>query len=831
MSALPAGTRGPEVFPMSIRSRMAVALLAILPLVAPAVGGDPTLTSLSRMRTLGVWDLSNGADYNASSEITIAGGNATLGTTAGSFLQDQDADFTPNGSLDAALEIGGDSIRLAGDPSNRVANGDFSAGTNWTYANTSRAVVAWDSTNLTGGMGVGTPWRQGGSFDPPTPWSSTSSAGASSVLNDELVITHDGGGSLRDDVNFFGDASRWAGASRAPGPWNWSAYDRLGLWLNNASGGGPGLAVYVYLESINPAVSWSSPNQSVSTGWEYHGFNLDPFVAAGANLSQVNRIDVRFTNLTGTATFYLDDLVLFKASAAEEAGAISQVVTKPATPPSTGGTLLQFSYNATAVANATAWLNATRNGTAVWSQPLAPGLSGSVYLDATFPFAAGGDHALAFNLTAIPFADRIADVRVSVDDVVLTAPDFRNGTYESLPIDAGTAVNWTAAIWFATLNGTGTVAVDLRAGNTSSPGDATWTPLTPIAPRPLPLTKARYLQYRASITTPNASRSVSLDSIAFDFVSYFPSGTVETLPLAPAGIVNWEDFTAVIDTPPGTSLTFEFALDGGSWNGLSNPMNLTGWGGSSIVFRATLATTNGTLAPSLDALSIQYYHAGPLAAITLDPPFTTISADATADFTAMGSDADGNPVPVSPGWAADVGSANATGPSTGRYTPPLVGDWTVWANDSGASGASTVRVIPGPLASILVTPDPATLSATDAPLQFLAWGFDAKGNARPANPSWSATGGSVDTATGIYTPGPLGAFTVYANDSGVSGSASVTVTAGPLSSLVVSPATTTLTAGTTQAYTASGFDALGNPVAVTPAWAANGGSMNLSTGP
>jgi len=154
----------------------------------------------------------------------------------------------------------------------------------------------------------------------------------------------------------------------------------------------------------------------------------------------------------------------------------------------------------------------------------------------------------------------------------------------------------------------------------------------------------------------------------------------------------------------------------------------------------------------------------------------------------------------------------------------------VWANDSGASGAANVRVIPGALASILVTPDPATLSATDAPLQFLAWGFDAKGNARPANPSWSATGGSVDTATGIYTPGPLGTFTVYANDSGISGSASVTVTAGPLSSLVVSPATTTLTAGTTQAYTASGFDALGNPVAVTPAWAANGGSMNLSTG-
>src|SRR3990172_8031657 len=809
----------------------ALLLLTGLSPLLPA-GGDPSFTSLSPMRTLAVWDL-NDSNYSASPEIVIGGGNATLGTTAGSFLQDQDGDFIPNGTLDASLEIADDSIRLAGDPSNRVTDGDFSAGTNWTYANTSRAVAAWDSTNLSGGMGTGTPWRQEDSFDDGASsfrWTGVGGGATCGILSDDPLHV-EGAERVRCDYNNPGAQSNWAGASKdQAGTWDWSAYNRLAIWLNatNTSGSG-NLTFYIYLDDT--VILWSSANQSVGAGWENHVFDLTAFTAAGGDLSIVNQVDIRFTNLTGTATLYIDDLVLFNASAAEEAGTISQVVTKPATPPWTGGTLLQFSYNATAVANATAWLNVTRNGTAVWSQPLAPGLSGSVYLDASAPFAAGGDHALAFNLTAIPFADRIADVRVSVDDVVLTAPNFRNGTYESLPIDAGTAVNWTAATWSATLNGTGTVAVDIRVGNTSSPGDATWTPWNPTAPGPLPLTKGRYLQYRASLATPNASRSVSLDSIQFDYIAHLPSGTVETLPLAPAGIVNWEDFSAVIDTPPGTSLTFEFALDGGSWNGLSNPMNLTGWGGSSIVFRATLATTNGTLAPSLDALSIQYYHAGPLAAITLDPPFTTISADATADFTAMGSDADGNPVPVSPGWAADVGSANATGPSTGRYTPTRVGDWTVWANDSGASGAANVRVIPGALASILVTPDPATLSATDAPLQFLAWGFDAKGNARPANPSWSATGGSVDTATGIYTPGPLGTFTVYANDSGISGSASVTVTAGPLSSLVVSPATTTLTAGTTQAYTASGFDALGNPVAVTPAWAANGGSMNLSTGP
>src|SRR3989304_4439717 len=108
------------------RAAFPAALLLGLPPPPPA-GGDPSFTSLSPMRTLAVWDL-NDSNYSASPEIVIGGGNATLGTTAGSFLQDQDGASPPNGPPDASLEIADDSIRLAGDPSNRVTDGDFSAG-------------------------------------------------------------------------------------------------------------------------------------------------------------------------------------------------------------------------------------------------------------------------------------------------------------------------------------------------------------------------------------------------------------------------------------------------------------------------------------------------------------------------------------------------------------------------------------------------------------------------------------------------------------------------------------------------------------------------------
>src|SRR3970040_2948294 len=117
MSAPPQGLVAPEVFPMRFRPWLAGALLALLLAPLLPAGGDPAVTSLTPNRSLAVWDLTSSLDYNASSEIAIAGGNATLGTAAGSFLQDQGGDFTPNGSLDAALEIAGGAGPLAGGPS------------------------------------------------------------------------------------------------------------------------------------------------------------------------------------------------------------------------------------------------------------------------------------------------------------------------------------------------------------------------------------------------------------------------------------------------------------------------------------------------------------------------------------------------------------------------------------------------------------------------------------------------------------------------------------------------------------------------------------------
>ncbi|HLF07073.1 MAG TPA: M28 family peptidase, partial [Thermoplasmata archaeon] len=122
---------------------------------------------------------------------------------------------------------------------------------------------------------------------------------------------------------------------------------------------------------------------------------------------------------------------------------------------------------------------------------------------------------------------------------------------------------------------------------------------------------------------------------------------------------------------------------------------------------------------------------------------------------------------------------------------------------------------------IEVTPPTASITA-DQTQQFAAKAYDSANQQVNATFAWAASGGAVDQA-GLFTPGGLGTTTVYANASGKSGTATITVTPGQLVSIVVAPATATVPVSQTQQFTAKGEDARKNPVSVTPQWAVDGG--------
>jgi hypothetical protein len=145
---------------------------------------------------------------------------------------------------------------------------------------------------------------------------------------------------------------------------------------------------------------------------------------------------------------------------------------------------------------------------------------------------------------------------------------------------------------------------------------------------------------------------------------------------------------------------------------------------------------------------------------------------------------------------------------------------------------------PGVLTNLVVSPNPATVVAGGT-VQFTAMGTDFTGRQAAPNAGaivWSVAsgGGSINSKTGLFTasttPGTY-TNTIVATCRGITASATVIITPGPLATITVTPTPVTLAINATQQFTAVGKDAFGNVVAITPVWSATaGGTINATTG-
>jgi hypothetical protein len=229
---------------------------------------------------------------------------------------------------------------------------------------------------------------------------------------------------------------------------------------------------------------------------------------------------------------------------------------------------------------------------------------------------------------------------------------------------------------------------------------------------------------------------------------------------------------------------------------------------------------------------------GPLASISVIPGPDTTAVNGTKQFIAIGRDASGNTVDIAPVWTI-VNGGGAIGGTSGVFTAGAVtGTFanTVRAASGTIFGSATETVIGGALASITVTPNPASLIVGSAQ-QFTAVGRDALGNMVPMTPVWSVVngGGAIVSSSGLFTasnaPGTY-TNTVRASSGGIAGAATVILSTGPLSVIIVTPNPDTTAANGTQQFTAVGRDAFGNNVAITPTWSIvnGGGTIGVSSG-
>ncbi|MFH1662929.1 MAG: Ig-like domain-containing protein, partial [Chloroflexota bacterium] len=160
------------------------------------------------------------------------------------------------------------------------------------------------------------------------------------------------------------------------------------------------------------------------------------------------------------------------------------------------------------------------------------------------------------------------------------------------------------------------------------------------------------------------------------------------------------------------------------------------------------------------------------------------------------------------GWSANV------------YTSDNAGTWTVTGSYSGKTDTAILTVNPGPVASIVISPDTTTITAGGSQT-YTAEAFDAFGNSlgdvTPGTTFSIESGAGGSWGTNEYTSEFAGTWTVTGEYSGKTDTAILTVTAGPLDYIIVSPDTATITAGSSQSYIAEAFDAFGNSLGdVTP---------------
>jgi uncharacterized protein YjdB len=171
----------------------------------------------------------------------------------------------------------------------------------------------------------------------------------------------------------------------------------------------------------------------------------------------------------------------------------------------------------------------------------------------------------------------------------------------------------------------------------------------------------------------------------------------------------------------------------------------------------------------------------PVATVEVNPSSASVVAGQTRQLSVTLRDAGGN---VLTGrivtWATNA-SGVATVSGTGLVTAQNPGSATITATSEGVSGTSAITVTPAPVASVTVTPASPTIEVPNT-RQLTATLRDAAGNqltGRTITWSSSATGIATVSSTGLVTAVAEGSATITATSEGISGNASVTVTAAP----------------------------------------------------
>jgi hypothetical protein len=236
-----------------------------------------------------------------------------------------------------------------------------------------------------------------------------------------------------------------------------------------------------------------------------------------------------------------------------------------------------------------------------------------------------------------------------------------------------------------------------------------------------------------------------------------------------------------------------------------------------------------------------------LTSISVSPATKTLNENQTQQFSALGYDQFGNAMASQPSftWSKAFGVGSVS--SQGLFTAPYgTGSASVTATSGSVSGSASITVAnAAPTVAVAAAATPGTVTGTSTALSVLGADDGVEANltyswsvtAKPAgaqSPSFSVNGSnSAQNTTATFNQAGTYVLDATITDAGgLSTTSSVTVTVDQtLTSVVVSPANTSLGAGGIQQFNATALDQFGVSMNMQPSfsWGASNGVID-STG-
>ena len=159
------------------------------------------------------------------------------------------------------------------------------------------------------------------------------------------------------------------------------------------------------------------------------------------------------------------------------------------------------------------------------------------------------------------------------------------------------------------------------------------------------------------------------------------------------------------------------------------------------------------------------------------------------------------------------------------YTPTKAGTWTITATFTNLSATTTIIALHSSPNNILIGPKNQTITAGN-PITFTATTQDAYGNSWDVSHStiWIIDSGAQGSwQNNAYTSAKAGTWAVTGVYDNLDSATYLIVNHGPISTIAITPATATISTGTTQPYTATASDLNSNTwdVTHTVVWSTN----------